>query len=111
MVVGAMTLTLHAGGADNLKAKRKVVRSISDRVKAKFNVSVAEVGANDLWQRIELGFAVCGNEHGFVERQLGGVGRFVERMALAEIVDERIEVMNLKDMTWAPLADGRWAED
>ena len=108
MVVGALKLILHLDGAGSLKAKRKVVRSITDRTRAKFNVSVSEVGANDLWQRIELGFAVCANQHGFVEKQLAEVGRFVERLALAEIVDERIEVMSLKDMTWAPLAGDQW---
>ncbi len=108
MVVGALMLTLHLPESGSLKAKRKVVRSITDRVRARFNAAAAEVGANDLWQRIELGFAVCGNQTSFVGRQLDEIGRFVERLALAEVVDVRIEVLNLKDMTWAPAADTPW---
>lgn len=106
MVVGALQLTLHAPEAAGLKAKRKVVRSLLGRVRAKFNVAAAEVGANDLWQRLELGFSVCGNQTGHVEHQLDEITRFVERLALAEVVDVRIEIMNLKDMTWAPEASG-----
>ncbi len=84
-----------------------MVRSLLDRVRARFNAGAAEVGANDLWQRIELGFSVVGNDHGFVDHQLAEIARFIERLALAEVVDERREVMSLKDLTWAPLAAGR----
>lgn len=101
-------MTLHLPMAGDLKAKRKVARSLNDRVRARFNVAVAEVGSNDLWQRLELGFAVCGNETAHVQRQMDEIGRFVERQALAEVVDVRVEIMNLKDMTWAPLARGGW---
>ena len=104
MVVGALNMTLFLPEGNNLKSKRKVVRSILDRTRAKFNVAAAEVGANDLWQRLELGFAVCANQTGHAEKQMEEILRFVERLALAEVMDVRVEVMNLKDMTWAPLA-------
>ncbi len=105
MVVGALKLTLHLGDSGGLKSKRKVVRSITDRVRGRFNAAAAEVGSNELWQRIELGFAVCGNDYARTERQLEQITRFVESLALAELTDVRIEVMNLKEMTWAPAAD------
>jgi uncharacterized protein YlxP (DUF503 family) len=109
MVVGAMTITLHLGQGASLKAKRKVVRSLTDRTRARFNAAAAEVGAQDLWQRIELGFAVCGNEPAHVDGQLDAIRRFVERQALAEITDVRLELINLKEMTWAPAAPNDWA--
>lgn len=108
MVVGALVMTLHLPEAGSLKTKRKVVRSLTDRVRAKFNAAAAEVGSNDLWQRLELGFAVCGNQTGHVSRQLDEIERFVERLALAEVVDVRVEVMNLKDMAWAPSVSGNY---
>jgi uncharacterized protein YlxP (DUF503 family) len=77
-------------------------------VRNKFNASAAEVGGNELWQRIELGFSVCGNQHSHVQNQLEELTRFVERLALAEVVDVRVEIMNLKDMTWAPASDLGW---
>lgn len=109
MVVGALCMTLHLGEGGSLKAKRKVVRAITDRVRAKFNVAAAEVGGQDLWQRLELGFAVCGNESAHVDRQMGEIERFVERLALAEVTDVRVELINLEEMTWRPAARGDWA--
>lgn len=109
MYVGAMKLTLRLLGAASLKDKRKVVRSIIDRARAKFNAAAAEVGGQDLWQRIELGFAVCGNDPAFVQRQLDEIGRFVDRLGLAELADARVELINLKEMTWAPAAPDEWA--
>jgi uncharacterized protein YlxP (DUF503 family) len=109
MVVGAMQITLHLPGSGGLKPKRKVVRSILDRVRARFNAAAAEVGSQDLWQRLELGFAVCGNQGAHVRNQLDTIGRFVEGLALAEVTDVRLEVMNLKEMTWAPSESDEWA--
>ncbi|MCJ7684080.1 MAG: DUF503 domain-containing protein, partial [Desulfobacteraceae bacterium] len=51
----------------SLKGKRKVVRSMVDKVKAKFNVSVAEVGSNDKWQKIELGVSAIGNDRRHID--------------------------------------------
>jgi uncharacterized protein YlxP (DUF503 family) len=104
VVVGALQLTMHLSEARDLKAKRKVTRSIVDRVHSRFNAAVAEVGGSGLWQRLELGFVVCGNEGAHVNKQLDEIWRFVEYLALAEVVDARLEVMNLKDMAWAPAA-------
>ena len=108
MYVGALKLTLHLMGAASLKEKRKVVRSILDRVKAKFNTAASEVGGQDLWQRIELGFAVCGNEPAFVEEQMEKIRHFVDYLGLAQLSDVRVEIINLGEMTWAPAAQDEW---
>ena len=102
-------MTLHLPEAGSLKVKRKVVRALTDRVRSRFNAAACEVGANELWQRLELGFAVCANQVSHVDNQMDEITRFVERLALAEVTDVRREVMNLKEMTWAPAArlDGR----
>ncbi|MFH1060553.1 MAG: DUF503 domain-containing protein [Pseudomonadota bacterium] len=110
MVVGALKMTLHVADSGGLKPKRKVARAILDRVRAKFNTAAAEVGGQDTWQRLELGFAVCGNETGHVQNQLDEIGRFVERLGLAEVADVRVELMSLKDMTWAPAAGAPWKD-
>ena len=60
MRVAIMTVDLHVSAAQSLKEKRQVVRSLKDRLFARFNMSIAEVGSQDLWQRAELGIAmVC----------------------------------------------------
>ena len=100
MVVGALKLILHVADADGLKPKRKVARSIIDKARSRFNAAVAEVDANDLWQRLEIGFCVCGNQVAQVEEQMRNITNFVDNLGLAEVVDVRLEVMNLKEMAW-----------
>ncbi|ABS25350.1 protein of unknown function DUF503 [Anaeromyxobacter sp. Fw109-5] len=80
MFVGVLRLTLHLPAPGSLKSKRHLVRSAIDRVKAKFNVSIAEVGENDLWQRSVIGVTAVGNDHGFVNETLDKVADFVGSM-------------------------------
>src|SRR5512133_660291 len=80
MFVGVLRLTLHLPAPGSLKSKRHLVRSAIDRVKAKFNVSIAEVGENDLWQRSVIGVTAVGNDHGFVNETLDKVANFVASM-------------------------------
>ena len=62
MIVGASVVELHIEGCCSLKAKRGVVRSVSQRVRNRFNLAVAEVGGQDTWQRAVLGLAAAGSD-------------------------------------------------
>jgi uncharacterized protein YlxP (DUF503 family) len=80
MFVGVLRLTLHLPEPGSLKSKRHLLRSAIDRVKARFNVSIAEVAENDLWQRSVVGVAAVGNDHAFVNETLDKVSDFVASM-------------------------------
>jgi uncharacterized protein YlxP (DUF503 family) len=80
MFVGVLRLTLYLPEPGSLKSKRHLLRSAIDRVKAKFNVSIAEVGGNDLWQRSVVGVTAVGNDHSFVNETLDKVADFVASM-------------------------------
>ncbi len=80
MFIGVLRLTLHLPDPGSLKSKRHLLRSAIDRVKAKFNVAIAEVADNDLWQRSVVGAAAVGNDHGFVNETLDKVADFVASM-------------------------------
>jgi len=95
MVVGTLKIVLLVHDNRSLKGKRKIVRSMVDRVKNRFNVAVAEVGANDLWQRIELGVCTVGNDRRHVDASLTHVLSFLESLYLAEIVETDMEVLNI----------------
>ena len=95
MVVGTMLIEFHIHENQSLKGKRKIVKSIVDRIKHKFNVSVAEVGSNDKWQRIELGISTVGNDRRHIDSSLNNVLDFIESLYLADIVDVKTEVFNL----------------
>jgi uncharacterized protein YlxP (DUF503 family) len=95
VVIGAMTIELFIHDNQSLKGKRKIVKSMIGKVKSRFNVSIAEVGFNDKWQRIELGVSTVGNDRRFVDSSLANVLSFIESLYLAEIIDSKIEIINL----------------
>jgi uncharacterized protein YlxP (DUF503 family) len=76
-VVGVICWQLTIPGCQSLKDKRMVVRSLKDRIRHKFNVSVAETGLQDVWTRAELAVAVVSEERAFVETVLDKVDRLV----------------------------------
>ncbi len=80
MFVGVLRLTLHLPDPGSLKSKRHLLRSAIDRVKARFNVSIAEVAENDLWQKSVVGVAAVGNDHAFVNETLDKVSDFIASM-------------------------------
>jgi hypothetical protein len=86
MFVGVLRLTLHLPSPGSLKSKRHLVRSAVDRVRARFNVSIAEVAENDLWQKSVLGVTAVGNEHAFVNETLDKVADFVGSMHGGQIM-------------------------
>jgi uncharacterized protein len=99
MFVGVLRLTLHLPAPGSLKSKRHLVRSAIDRVKAKFNVSIAEVGENDLWQRSVIGVTAVGNDHAFVNETLDKVADFVATMhgGQLQVLDRSIAVESWGD--------------
>lgn len=92
MVVGTLSLKLAVFEAASLKDKRRVVKSIKDRLRGKFNVSVAEVGELELWQQAELGVALVGNDGQYVGSALDKVVDYVRRDRAASLVDYQIEL-------------------
>jgi uncharacterized protein YlxP (DUF503 family) len=95
MIVGAALVELHVHGSRSLKAKRGVVRSIVSRVRSRFNVSVAEVGGQDTWQRAVLGLSVSGSERVRVRQTLDRVLAFIDSLHLAEIRGSDVEILDL----------------
>ncbi len=87
MWVLAARFDLHVGAATNLKEKRRVLRPIVDGLRARFNVGVAEVDGQDLWQRAGLGVALVGADAGVLQTALRNVERFVASHPGLEILD------------------------
>ncbi|MBX6362588.1 MAG: DUF503 domain-containing protein [Gemmatimonadetes bacterium] len=87
MVVGVIAWELEIFGCHSLKEKRSVIKSLKDRLHERFNVSVAETGHQDLWQRAELTAAVVAGERRHAESVLERVDRLVAAEARARIMD------------------------
>lgn len=96
MVVGVLRLTLYIHGAASLKDKRQVLRKVTDRLRSRFNVSVAEVADNDVWQRAVVGIAAVANDHSFVNEVLDKCAR--DAGNIAEIVNREMEIQTYSEM-------------
>ena len=108
MVVGNMKIELFLHDNHSLKGKRKIVKSIVGKAKNKFNISIAEVGSNDKWQKIELGISTVGNDRRHINSSLNNVLSFIDSLFLAEIVNSRIDIINYSETT--PQSD-EWKEN
>ncbi len=93
MVVGVCHLDFILQGS-SLKEKRQVIRSLMARVRAKFNVSISEVGGQDLWQRAQVGICLVGNDRRFINSSLDKVIDYIEGIGLVEVVRSEMEFLN-----------------
>lgn len=86
MVVGVVRWELYLAGCQSLKDKRRVVKSLKDRLQARFGVSAAEVDHHELWQRAALAAAVVTGEPGHAEEVLAACDRLVHSEVAATVV-------------------------
>ncbi|SMD07547.1 hypothetical protein SAMN02746065_1294 [Desulfocicer vacuolatum DSM 3385] len=93
MVIGAGRIVLRLHGVYSLKEKRKIVKAVIGRIQNSFNASVAEIGANDIHDRAEIGFSLTGSDQRVINAMVDKIFNKVEAMGLAELVDTSFELM------------------
>jgi hypothetical protein len=90
MLVALVRLDLRIPGCGSLKEKRHVVKTLVAAVRTKFNVSVAEAGYQDLWQRAELAVAIASSD-GYQARKVAHqVSKFVDAFPAVETIDSEL---------------------
>lgn len=95
MVVGVSRIVLGIPGNNSLKGKRKVVRSVIDRLKSRFNVAVAEVEDMDNWRRAVIGISVVSNDSSHANSMLDAAFSFVTEARGAVVMDRTTELMHI----------------
>ena len=93
MVVGVCTVELWIPESQSLKDKRQVLHSLKDRLRGKFNLSVAEVDGLDLWQKAVLGMACVANDGSHVEQVLEQALNVMKSMPIVEVVRVHRELL------------------
>jgi hypothetical protein len=94
MTVGACRVTLRLPENDSLKGKRQLVKSITSRVRNKYNVSIAEIDDNESWQIVSLGISCVSNSVRHADEMLSNVVKFIAGSRLeAELLDYEIEML------------------
>jgi len=92
MFVGILTIELHIPGSRSLKDKRRAVKGVKERIRARFNVSVAEVGETELWQRATLGVVTVSSGRAHAGEMLDKVVDLVRSNTSLELLDYHIDV-------------------
>ena len=93
-VVGAGRIVLAIHGNESLKGKRGVLNRIKDRVKDRFNVSIAEVGAQDMHGTAILGVCAVSNSDAYLHATLEKVARFIEGLGDAEVISDEVDIVD-----------------
>ena len=92
MFIGVCTIEIHIPDSGSLKMKRQSLRSIKDRIRSKFNVSVAEVEDNDLWQKASLAVAAVSNDKSHLNQTMDHVLNLVRAVPEVSLLDYHIEI-------------------
>jgi uncharacterized protein YlxP (DUF503 family) len=93
MVVGLCTVELFIAESRSLKDKRQVLHSLKDRLHGKFNISVAEVDGQDLWQKAVLALACVANEGQHVNQVLEQALNVIKGVPVVEVVRAQLELL------------------
>jgi uncharacterized protein YlxP (DUF503 family) len=95
MHIGICQLMLYLPSTQSLKDKRQVARSVTSRIRNQFNVAVAEVEDNDLWQRLTLGVCCLSNDASHANEVLSRVVSFVEEArGDLQLLDYKTEIIS-----------------
>ena len=92
MVIGTLQLELHFPNPQSLKEKRMVLKSLTDRIRRQFNVSVAEIDGMDLWQSSTLALAAVAGETKRVNQLLDLVLNFIHEEHEVRVVRHQLEL-------------------
>jgi uncharacterized protein len=93
MAVGLLTLEIHIPDSRSLKDKRQVLRSLKDRLRARFNVAVAELDYQDSWQRAQVGIVSLSNNAAHLEQSLRAVLSEAEEILGRDLASHDLEML------------------
>lgn len=91
MTVGILRVEIYIPGVRSLKEKRKVVKSLKDKIRHHYNVSVAEVDYSDKWQRSVIAVAQIGNDNAYIGKNLDTIYRWLTESYEIQVIDKLIE--------------------
>ncbi|MBI5968748.1 MAG: DUF503 domain-containing protein [Deltaproteobacteria bacterium] len=94
MVIGVCQMEIFLHENFSLKGKRQVLRSIVQRARKRFNISISEVEDHDLWQKAVLGICAVGNDRQHINSLLDQVINFIENTQLTDVANSQIEIIN-----------------
>ena len=95
MTVGVALVVFRLHEIQSLKDKRKIVKSLVEKSRSRFNVTVAEVADQDVYRQASIGIAVVGNDGRVLNSLLDRIIDFMESLGLAELISREMELLNI----------------
>ena len=93
MIIGILQLELRISESRSLKEKRMVLKGLKDRLRERFNISISEIGLQDVWQGALLGMACVGTDKAYVNGLLSKILDWVTAHRSVELVSSRMEML------------------
>ena len=106
MVVGSGLIELFIPEVHSLKEKRSVLTKLIKRTQNEFNISIAEVGEQDVWKRAKIGISMVGNDRRVINAKMDHVLKFIDGLHVAEIIGFKMELANFSQQMDAASAYG-----
>jgi uncharacterized protein YlxP (DUF503 family) len=92
LFVGRCHMDLHIANCKSLKDKRRIVASLKEKMKNRYNVAVCEFGDLSLWQRAQLGIVTCGNDKQHVDSSLRAVLDYVQNFRAVSLLNSDLNI-------------------
>ncbi len=93
LFVGRCDLDLHIDNCRSLKDKRRIVSSLKEKLKNRYNVAICEFGDLSLWQRAQLGIVTCGNEKQHVDSSLKAALDYIDKFHAVALLKYEISII------------------
>lgn len=93
MIIGICRIEMLIYDSNSLKEKRQVIKSVIERIKHRYNVSIAEEDKHDTWNIGVIGMAVIGNDSKFIDKTIMKIIDFIDGDHRVEIIEQEIEIM------------------
>ncbi len=92
MVLGTLRVYLYIP-ANSLKEKRRFISSIKDKLRKKFNISIAEIDSHDIWNYGVLGIVTVSNDRKYVNSILSSIVEFLQNQYSSSLANYEIEIL------------------
>lgn len=93
MVVGVSSIEIFLPENHSLKDKRQAIKKIVEKTRVKFNISIADISQNNLWQRALIGFSIIGVKQDHVNSAIENICEYIESLYIGKIIDTRTEII------------------
>jgi uncharacterized protein YlxP (DUF503 family) len=91
--VGQCDLDLHVENCQSLKEKRRIIKSLKEKLKNRYNISICEFGDLSLWQRVQLGIVICSNDKSLIDSTMKTIINHVDRIPAVSLLNFDLRII------------------